>query len=115
MKTTPIAPKKQPLRASPWGSTDRSRVHPKLLPVKFGDGKRSALVSFYHAPDLVLLVKYDSSLPLDLPAPERFDNYNGIRSFRDLTDQIWEIAAETIKAPRSWESIREAGCTWCHA
>jgi hypothetical protein len=113
MKTTPIKPAKQLLIKSPWPG-DRSRVHPKLLPVQFGDGKRSALVSFFHCPELVLLVRYDSSLPLDLPDSERFKP-NPPPSFRDLTEQIWTIAEETIKARRSWNAIREGGCTWCHA
>jgi len=114
MNTTPIKPVKQPLTDSPWPSRPKTRVHPKLLPVMFGDGKKSALVSFYHAPDLVLLVKYDSALPLDLPDSERFKP-NPPPSFRDLTDQIWDIAEQTIKARRSWNSIRESGCCWCPA
>lgn len=115
MKTIPIAVTKQPLVPSPWVSRPRSRVRPKLLPVQFGDGKQSVLMSFYHCPELVLLVRFDSSLPLDLPDSERFKHYEGIRSFRDLTDQILDIAEETIKAPRSWNSIRECGSTWTYA
>lgn len=110
MTTTIIPGGKLPLIPSPWG--DGTRVHPHLLPLQFGDGKNSALISFYHLPDLVLLVKFDSALPLDLPDSERFKNYDGIRSLRDLTDQIKDCAEQNIKARRRWDYILAGGCCW---
>lgn len=57
---TPIKSTPQPIRKSHWGG-DRGRVRPKLLPLQFGDGKNDVIVSFYHAPEIEILVRFDSA------------------------------------------------------
>ena len=114
MKKTPIKPTLQPLQQSHWGG-DRSRVHPKLLPVQFGDGKKPVIVLFYHAPEVEILVRFDSQVPLDLPDRSRFlPDHTRPESFRDYLDEIYELCEQHISIRKSWARVIEAGSTWCH-
>lgn len=102
------------IRPAKWGGPHRGRTHPHLLPLQFGDGKKLVCLSFYHAPWVEIVVKFDSTLPLDLPDSERFKQYEGKRSFRDYLDEIYEVCRENIKINRSWDRVIENGATWCY-
>jgi hypothetical protein len=113
LRTTIIPVVKQPLRPSLWPSRPKTRTHPRLLPVQFGDGKQDVILSFYHAPDIEILIKFDSAVPLELPDDVRFKP-NPPPSFRDYLDLIYDVIESTMNL-RSWRAIEAGGSTWCKA
>lgn len=115
LPVTAIPLVKQAFRPSKWASRPKTKVRPRLLPFQFGNGKKEVVVSFFHAPEIELLVKFDSRLPLDLPDAERFKVSPLIRSFRDVLDDIYELAENHIPIRRSWSRIIEDGSNWCLA
>lgn len=108
----PITTRRQPLRPSLW-SGRKTRVRSRLLPIQIGDGRQHVVLSFFHAPDLEVLIHFDSHVPLDLPLKERCQP-NPPPSFRDYLDAIYEHC-ERLMPRRNWPDILEGGSTWCYA
>ena len=83
---------------SRWGGNHgRCRLH--LLDQRFGDGQHLVLLSFYAAPELAIAVRWDSKLPLDLSESERYKDYEGVKSFRDVTEKIYDALEEQFPRP----------------
>ncbi len=144
---TPIPPRKlgtlqkryEVRRKSLWASPVHGLQSRKLLPYIHGDGGQVALISFYAAPEICIVILLDSKLPLDLPEKERFLPIPP-PSFRDLLDTIYNLCEDTwsdppcsryrIKQlteelkveygpdpddhPSLWSMIIAAGGTWIH-
>lgn len=125
-------------RRSPWASdqSKKKRRSPSLLPICYGDGLQPVLVSFYAAPEVMIVVLFDSALPLDLNEDERFKESDELRSFRDITDHIFDSCEDQWSDPPNagdyrmaqlreeaeddefddfWSLLERDGCTWCHA
>lgn len=94
-------------RPSTWAGHTETIV-PKLLPAKIGDGASYVMLSFYGAPEIVVVVPFDSKLPLDLNMPERGCESDTLRSFRDAVDSIVEEIRETFEvSTERAESLKE--------
>ena len=119
-------------RESPWQSRT-CQVTPCLLRTIFGNGGQPVILSFYHAPETVILVLFDSTLPLDLEFEERCKEPAAIRCFRDAIDEIYDSCEEYFSDPPGltpsriadlreqdpneecslWSLVIAGGGTWC--
>lgn len=85
----------QPDLWQPWAESSQT---PHLLPYQHGDGKKAVALSFYAAPECVIVVLIDSSLPVELPDHTRHAP-NPPPAFRDLLDHIYDLCEDTWDEP----------------
>lgn len=92
---------------SPWGSRrELGLVEVFPLKRKFGQGER-VLISFYAAPECIIVVDIADDLPLDLPLEERCRTHTGApRSLRDLLPEIYAAMQEQWEQPPGIEGYR---------
>lgn len=121
-------------RPSPWAGHDSEVVTPRLLPLRFGDGAQLVGLSFYAAPELVIMVPFDSRMPLDLDFKDRCAESPAVRCFRDALETIYDALEDYFDEPPLEEGrtkqLREEeeddevelfsvllnhGTCWCHA
>lgn len=86
-------------RPSPWAGHQGEVVTPRLLPLRFGDGAQLVGLSFYAAPELVIMVPFDSRLPLDLDLPARCTESPTVRCFRDALKTIYDALEDYFGDP----------------
>lgn len=84
-------------RRSHWAG-NRGFETPRVLPWKHGDGRQAVALSFYNAPECVLVCLVDSSLPLEMPLEQRCATPPA-DSFRELLDRIYDLAEDNWSEP----------------
>lgn len=116
---------------SPWRG-NHEHVTPVTLNRTFGDGRQRVILSFYAAPELCVIVPFDSKLPLDLSLFDRCQESPTVRSFRDIVDAVYDALQEQFNEPpvtpyregalreeleddehSLWDVILRDGATWC--